>query len=74
MKRLIGGSIIGVASVVLFTGCVPISYTKSVTVHKDANGVITSIDEYEGITEAHSESTKIKEVQVGATPFKHLKP
>ena len=72
MKRLIG-SIIGVASVVLFTGCVPITYTRSISVTKDANGVITGTVEHEAITEPHSESPKIKEVQVGATPFKYLK-
>jgi len=71
MKRKIGVLIVGVASVVLFAGCVPITYTRSVTVHKDANGVITGTDEFEAITEPHSEMPKIKEVQ-GSASFKHL--
>jgi hypothetical protein len=54
----------------LFTGCVPITYTKSVTVHKDASGKVTEIIEYEGITEAHSEMKKIQEV--GSGSFDHL--
>jgi hypothetical protein len=51
-------------------GCVPITYTKSVTVHKDPNGKITEIIEYEGITEPHSETKKIQEV--GSTTYQYL--
>ena len=72
MKRLIGALSVSVASVVLFAGCVPITYTRSVTVTKDGSGAITSIVEHEAITEPHSETPKIKEVQ-GSTTFKHLK-
>ena len=54
----------------LFAGCVPITYTKSVTVHKDPNGKITEIIEYEGITEPHNEMKKIQES--GSTSFEHL--
>lgn len=55
----------------LCTGCVQMTYTKSVTVHKDAQGVITGSDEYESITEPHSEMKKIKSVD-GDLSFKHL--
>ena len=74
MKKLITVFALATASSVLLTGCVPITYTRSITVHKDANGNITGTDEYEGFSEAHSEGTKIKEIQAGATPFKYLKP
>lgn len=69
MKKLTAVAVLG--SVILMTGCVPVTYTKSVTVHKDANGKITEIEEYESITEPHSEMKKIKEIE--ATPFEHLK-
>jgi hypothetical protein len=72
MKRLTGTLIIGVASVVLFSGCVPITYTKSVTVQKDAQGNITGTTEYESITEPHSEMKKIEAVDQ-KMPFQHLK-
>jgi hypothetical protein len=58
------------ASVLALTGCVPITYTKSVTVHKDANGKVTEIIEYEGITEPHSEMKKIQEA--GSSSFEYL--
>ena len=57
--------------VVMITGCVPITYTKSVTVHKDANGKILSIEEHESITEPHSEMKKIKPID--DTTFQSLK-
>ena len=72
MKRLIAVLTIGVASVALFSGCVPITYTKSVTVHKDAQGAITGTTEYEGITEPHSDTKKIEDVANKMT-FKYLK-
>jgi hypothetical protein len=72
MKRLMGVLIIGVASVVLFGGCVPITYTKSVTVQKDAQGAIIGTTEYESITEPHSEMKKIEAVDQ-KMPFKYLK-
>jgi len=73
MKKAVAILTLATAAAVLSTGCVPITYTRSVAVHKDANGNIKEIVEYEGITEPHSESPKIKEAWVGATPFKHLK-
>ena len=72
MKKLTAALIIGVASVVLFSGCVPITYTKTVTVHNDAQGVITGSTELESITEPHSEMKKIEAVDQ-KMPFKHLK-
>lgn len=72
MKRLIAALTIGVASVVLFSGCVPITYTKTVTVHKDASGAITGTTETESITEPHSEMKKIEAVDQ-KLPFKYLK-
>ena len=54
----------------LFTGCVPITYTKSVTVHKDPAGKVTEIIEYEGITEGHSEMKKLQEA--GSGSFEYL--
>lgn len=57
----------------LFIGCVPIQYTRSVTVHKDANGNITGTDETERFTEPHNEMPKISEVHTGQQPFKYLK-
>ena len=72
MKKQIGTFVLAVASAALLAGCVPISYTKSVTVHKDAAGVVQWTEERETITEAHQESPKIKEVQ-GTSDFKYLK-
>jgi hypothetical protein len=60
------------AGVVVFTACVPMTYTKSVTVHKDANGNIIGIDEVEAISEQHSEGAKIKPIDV-TMQFQHLK-
>ncbi|HEX4265775.1 MAG TPA: hypothetical protein VH597_15685 [Verrucomicrobiae bacterium] len=56
----------------LLAGCVPINYTRSVTVHKDAAGNITGTDEVETITEAHQEGPKIQEVK-GEKTFHYLK-
>lgn len=64
---------LALVSAVLFTGCVPMTYSRSITVHKDASGNITGTDEYEGFTEAHSEGQKITEVSVGKNSFKYLK-
>ena len=61
-----------VASLTVLTGCVPITYTKSVTVQKDAKGNVISITEYEGITEPHSETPRIQAVGK-AMPLNHLK-
>jgi len=71
-EKITGALVLMVASAVLLNGCVPMSYTRSITVHKDANGNITGTDEYESITESHSETPKIKELK-GSEPFKYLK-
>ena len=68
MKKLMPLAML--ATVLALTGCVHITYTKSVTVHKDANGKITEIIEYEGITEPHSEMKKIQEA--GSSSFEYL--
>ena len=68
MKKLIAVAMM--ASVLAVTGCVPITYTKSVTVHKDPSGKITEIVEYESITEPHQEMQKIQSSD--NTSFEHL--
>lgn len=72
MKRVIGTLIISVASVGLFSGCVPITYTKTVQVHKDGSGAITEVVETESITEPHSQTKKIEDVDQ-KMQFKYLK-
>jgi hypothetical protein len=62
MKKLTGILIVGVASVVLFSGCVPITYTKTVTVTKDGQGNITGTVVTESITEPHQEMKRIQPV------------
>lgn len=57
--------------VTVFTGCVPITYQKTVTVRKDASGKVIETVETESITEPHSEMSKIKAVD--STSFEHLK-
>lgn len=71
MKKQIVLSLVAVLSIVVFSGCVPITYHKSVTVTKDGNGKITSIVETEEITEPHSEVKRIKTVD--PTAFQNLK-
>ena len=61
-----------IASLSVLTGCVPITYTKSVTVQKDAKGNVISITEYESITEPHSELKRIQAVD-SKMPFTNLK-
>jgi hypothetical protein len=53
-------------------GCVPVTYSKNITVRKDANGKITETVEFEGITEPHSEGARIKST-AGDVPFQYLK-
>jgi hypothetical protein len=62
MKKLTGTLIVGIASAVLFSGCVPITYTKTVIIKKDAQGNITGTEQIESITEPHSEMKKIQPV------------
>jgi hypothetical protein len=73
MKKLTGALALTIAAAALLTGCVPITYTRSVTVQKDAAGNITGRTETETISEAHSEGPKVKELQGPQTPFQYLK-
>lgn len=51
---------LGLAAVCfLFSGCTAVTYTKSVSVKKDATGKIIETTDFESITEPHSESGKI---------------
>jgi hypothetical protein len=72
MKRLVGVFVLSCASAMLLGGCVPINYSRSVTVHKDANGVVQWTEERETITEAHQESPKTAELK-DSSSFKYLK-
>lgn len=56
-----------IAVVGLFTGCVPITYTKSVTTHLDASGHVTGTDIVEIITEPHQETPRIQTPAAGIT-------
>ena len=67
MKKLTGSLIVGTAAVVLFSGCVPITYTKEVRVSRDANGNITGTETIERITEPHQEMPKIAPVNKSLT-------
>ena len=73
MKKLATAFVLATASVALFTGCVPVNYTRGITVHKDASGNITGTDEFESVTEAHQEGQKLKEFNNGQTTLKYLK-
>ena len=42
-----------------FSGCTAVTYTKSVSVKKDATGKVVETVDFESITEPHSESGKI---------------
>lgn len=42
-----------------FSGCTAVTYTKSVSVKKDASGKVIESTDFESITEPHSESGKI---------------
>ena len=72
MMRLTGVLVMAFAASILLSGCVPVTYTKSITVHKDGAGKITGTDEYESITEPHSEGTRIKSASPDI-PFQYLK-
>lgn len=72
MKRQIGTLVLAVASIALLNGCVPVTYTKTVTVHKNPSGQVTEIVEVESITEPHSETPRIV-AKPSAMPFEHLK-
>jgi hypothetical protein len=47
------------AATVGLTGCTAVTYTKSVSVKKDAAGKVIEQVEFESITEPHSETGKI---------------
>lgn len=71
MKKMLASMVLGLFATVLLSGCVPIMYTKSITVHKDGTGKITEIVEQETISEPHSEMPKVKELR--STQFENLK-
>ena len=73
MRKLTGAFALTLATAVLLGGCVPIQYTRSITVSKDANGNITGTVETETISEPHQETAKVKELQNSNSPFKYLK-
>jgi hypothetical protein len=56
-KLMVCGCAIAVAG--LFTGCVPITYQKSVTTHLDSSGHVTGTDITEVVTEPHNETPRI---------------
>lgn len=72
MKRLMGLFILTVASGVFFSGCVPGTYKKSVTVHKNPAGQITEIVETEEFVEAHQEMKRIEPLK-NDVKFEYLK-
>jgi hypothetical protein len=73
MKCLTGLAvlILGSGLVLLFTGCVPVTYTKTVTVQKNAAGQVVGSTETESVTEPHSEIKHIQEIH--DTTFENLK-
>jgi len=64
-------SVCAVVTASLFTGCVPITYQKTVTTHLDANGAVTGTDIVETVTEPHSERPRIETPAAGIT-LKHI--
>lgn len=64
MKIALLGLILGTACFV-FSGCTSVTYTKSISVKKDASGKVVETVDFESITEPHSES--------GKTQFEYLK-
>ena len=64
--------LLGAASLAWLTGCIPVTYTKTVIVHKDANGNITGTDTIESVTEPHSETPRIT-AKPNPMTFDHLK-
>ena len=42
MKKLTLAFTLALASAVVLTGCIPMTYTRSITVHKDASGNISA--------------------------------
>ena len=65
-------TLLGAMTLVWFTGCIPVTYTKTVIVHKDPTGKVTEIEEIESITEPHSETKRITAKPAPMT-FEHLK-
>lgn len=71
MKKLIV-VLAGLTVTLWLNGCVPVTYTKTVVVHKDATGKVTEIEEIESITEPHSETKRI-EAKPAPMTFEYLK-
>jgi hypothetical protein len=72
MKPKVGAVILAAASFALLNGCVPVTYTKTVSVHRNSAGQITETVVTESITEPHSETKRI-EAKPDKMTFDHLK-
>src|SRR5262249_23673895 len=62
----------GLVGALALTGCVPVMYTKSVTVRRDADGKVMYTEETEVISEPHSQTPRIQDLK-GKSSFEHLK-
>ena len=60
MKKLTGALILTVVSSVLLTGCVPVTYTKTMIVHKNGDGSVAWTEERERHHRTSSGNTKDK--------------
>ena len=61
-----------VSLAMLFIGCVPITYRKTVTTHLDANGKVIDTTITETITEPHSEPARIASPAAGSINLSHI--
>ena len=71
MKNIPGRFLL-ITSVALLVGCVPITYTKTVTTHQDGSGKVTGVTIVETITEPHSETARIKAPESGSVLLKNI--
>ena len=71
MRKIAGYSLM-IASVALLVGCVPITYTKTVTTQQDGSGKVTGMTIVETITEPHSETPRIKSPEAGSVSLKNI--
>ena len=56
----------------LFVGCVPQTYTKTVTTTLDASGKVTGTVIKETISEPHSATPRIQEPSSGGVPLNNI--
>ena len=56
------GCVCGIIVTGLISGCVPITYQKSVITHYDASGTVTGSDVIETISEPHQETPRIQSI------------